>query len=58
MEDYKHLLLHFDEFAVEKCKIFFYETRNSLAILFDSMAKNINWLYNPKMESDVQHIFI
>lgn len=58
MEDYKLLLLHYDEYSVQKCKLFLYECRNSLALLFDSMGKNINWLYTSRMESDVQHIFM
>ena len=34
------------------------EVRNSLALVFDMIGKNINWLYIPRMENDVQHIFL
>lgn len=58
IEDYKLCLLHYDEWLVQQCKVYLYECRNSLALIYDRISKNINWLYTPRMESDVQHIFI
>lgn len=51
-------LIGFDEWYIHQFRFSLISSRNSLALIFDRIRKNINWLYTPRMESDVQHMFI
>ena len=58
VEDLQYMLASYDEWYIMQFRMNLIDCRNSLALLYDHIGKNINWLYVPRMESDVQHMFI